>query len=150
MCVGVRARDGRRRRHHRLTQLAAATDHRQHQRRRVGRVAQDLDGARATGARRVESALGHHLQLVLIEEPDAARQILADLSANKKGRASIAPLGLRQSTETPAPDQNGSAPEAGSELETVLPDMPFVATDGFAPENNAFSHTRACSVVLAP
>ena len=40
----------------------------------------------------IETALGHHLQLVLTEEPEAARQILADLSANKRGRASIAPL----------------------------------------------------------
>ncbi len=39
-----------------------------------------------------ETALGHHLQLVLTAESGAARQILADLSANKKGRASIAPL----------------------------------------------------------
>lgn len=40
----------------------------------------------------VESALGHHLQLVLTEEPESARQILADLQANKKGRASVAPM----------------------------------------------------------
>ena len=39
----------------------------------------------------IETALGHHLQLVLTEQPEAAQQILADLSANKKGRASIAP-----------------------------------------------------------
>ena len=42
----------------------------------------------------IETAMGHHLQLVITEEPEAARRILADLSANKKGRASIAPLGL--------------------------------------------------------
>ena len=42
----------------------------------------------------VESALGHHLQLVLTEQPDAAQQILTDLATNKKGRASIAALGL--------------------------------------------------------
>ncbi|HWQ93822.1 MAG TPA: chromosome segregation protein SMC, partial [Clostridia bacterium] len=40
----------------------------------------------------IETALGHHLQLVLTQEPESARQILADLSANRKGRASIAPL----------------------------------------------------------
>ncbi len=52
----------------------------------------------------IESALGHHLQLVLTEEPDAAQQILADLSTNKKGRASIAPLALQHSAEAaPAP-----------------------------------------------
>src|SRR5262249_51919265 len=42
----------------------------------------------------IETALGHHLQLVLTEQPEAAQEILADLSANKKGRASIAPLSL--------------------------------------------------------
>jgi chromosome segregation protein len=42
----------------------------------------------------IETAHGHHLQLVLTEQPEAARQILADLSANKKGRASIASLRL--------------------------------------------------------
>jgi chromosome segregation protein len=40
----------------------------------------------------IETALGHHLQLVLTEQPESARQILADLSASKTGRASIAPL----------------------------------------------------------
>jgi len=40
----------------------------------------------------IETALGHHLQLVLTEQPESARQILADLSAHKSGRASIAPL----------------------------------------------------------
>ncbi len=43
----------------------------------------------------IETALGHHLQLVITEQPDAAQNILADLSANKKGRASIASLTLR-------------------------------------------------------
>src|SRR5882724_3859701 len=42
----------------------------------------------------IETALGHHLQLVLTEHPEAAQEILADLSANKKGRASVAPLSL--------------------------------------------------------
>src|SRR5208283_3613335 len=40
----------------------------------------------------IETALGHHLQLVLTEQPQAAQQILAELNTNKKGRASIAPL----------------------------------------------------------
>ena len=40
----------------------------------------------------MEAALGHHLQLVLTENPVSAQEILADLSANKKGRASIAAL----------------------------------------------------------
>jgi chromosome segregation protein len=42
----------------------------------------------------VETALGHHLQLVLAEQPETAQQILADLSVGKKGRASIASLAL--------------------------------------------------------
>ena len=50
----------------------------------------------------VETALGHHLQLVITAEPDAARQILADLGANKKGRASIAALSLGSTVASPA------------------------------------------------
>jgi chromosome segregation protein len=42
----------------------------------------------------IEAALGHHLQLVLTEQPETAEQILVELAANKKGRASIAALGL--------------------------------------------------------
>ena len=44
----------------------------------------------------VESALGHNLQLVLTEQPEAAQEILADLNTNKKGRASIAALALQR------------------------------------------------------
>ncbi len=40
----------------------------------------------------IETALGHHLQLVLTEQPETARGILADLQERKRGRASIAPL----------------------------------------------------------
>ena len=52
----------------------------------------------------VEAALGHHLQLVITEQPEVAQQILSDLNATRKGRASIAPLafsrnGHRTSTE---------------------------------------------------
>jgi chromosome segregation protein len=42
----------------------------------------------------VETALGQNLQLVLTEQPDIAQQIIADLNAGKKGRASIAALGI--------------------------------------------------------
>ncbi|KAB2671467.1 MAG: chromosome segregation protein SMC, partial [Verrucomicrobia bacterium] len=42
----------------------------------------------------VEAVLGHHLQLVLAESPGTARRILDDLSANHRGRASIAALEL--------------------------------------------------------
>ncbi len=50
----------------------------------------------------VEAALGHHLQVVLAEQPEAAQQILADLNTNKRGRASIASLALRHGNGTPA------------------------------------------------
>ncbi|MBA4150332.1 MAG: chromosome segregation protein SMC [Verrucomicrobia bacterium] len=42
----------------------------------------------------IEAALGQQLQLVLTEQPESAQQILADLSTNKKGKASIAALAL--------------------------------------------------------
>ncbi len=42
----------------------------------------------------VETALGHHLQLILTEHAEAAEQILADLNSHKRGRASVAPLTL--------------------------------------------------------
>ena len=42
----------------------------------------------------IENALGHNLQLVLTEKPESAQQILTDLAASKKGRASIAALAI--------------------------------------------------------
>ena len=50
----------------------------------------------------VEAALGHHLQLVLTEQPGSAHQILADLATARKGRASVAPLALGPSVPAPA------------------------------------------------
>ncbi len=55
----------------------------------------------------VETALGHHLQLVLTEQPDSAHDILADLTAGRKGRASIAPLSLVPGS---TPTSEGSSP----------------------------------------
>jgi chromosome segregation protein len=52
----------------------------------------------------IEAALGHHLQLVLTEQPESAQQILWDLTANKNGRASIAALGLLAERNTPQPE----------------------------------------------
>jgi chromosome segregation protein len=46
----------------------------------------------------VENALGHNLQLVLTEQASSAEEILADLSANKSGRASVAALSSQQSS----------------------------------------------------
>jgi chromosome segregation protein len=42
----------------------------------------------------IEAALGHHLQLVLTETPDAAYRILEDLATRRQGRASVAALSL--------------------------------------------------------
>ncbi|HEY5296414.1 MAG TPA: chromosome segregation protein SMC [Verrucomicrobiae bacterium] len=47
----------------------------------------------------VENALGHHLQLVLTEQPESAQEILAELSANKSGRASVAALAIQRKDE---------------------------------------------------
>src|SRR5579859_1801889 len=71
----------------------------------------------------IESALGHHLQLVITEKPEAAQQILADLSAKKKGRASIAALSLGNA-DTQADSAVGPHPSALSVVEadaTVQP-----------------------------
>lgn len=51
----------------------------------------------------IETALGHHLQLVLTEKPGVAQEILTDLAANKRGRASIAALELLGADTDPAP-----------------------------------------------
>jgi chromosome segregation protein len=56
----------------------------------------------------LEAALGSNLQLVLTENPDAAQQILADLTAGKKGKASITALGLLK--EIPPPEIFETAP----------------------------------------
>ena len=42
----------------------------------------------------IENALGHHLQLVLTEQPESAQEILADLAESKAGRASVAALSI--------------------------------------------------------
>jgi chromosome segregation protein len=58
----------------------------------------------------IETALGHHLQLVLTEQPETAQDILSELSINKRGRASVAPLAfLRNGHRNVADAQNGSA-----------------------------------------
>ena len=44
----------------------------------------------------VENALGHNLQLILTEQPASAQEILAELTTNKSGRASIAALAIQQ------------------------------------------------------
>ena len=64
----------------------------------------------------IESALGHHLQLVLTEAPETAQQILADLGTNKKGRASLAPLFIdanQPASHAKIPESGEAEPSAG-------------------------------------
>ncbi len=61
----------------------------------------------------VENALGHHLQLVLTEQPESAQAILADLSANKSGRASIAALSLEYANDKQLFFEGEMAPGSG-------------------------------------
>ncbi len=63
----------------------------------------------------IETALGHHLQLVLTEQPESAHQILANLNANKAGRASVAPLAFLGNGHADAgPGGDGLAGEPAS------------------------------------
>ncbi|MDW8310573.1 MAG: AAA family ATPase, partial [Verrucomicrobiales bacterium] len=47
----------------------------------------------------IENALGHHLQIVLTEQPESAQQILAELAQSRAGRASVAALSVAQPTD---------------------------------------------------
>ena len=74
-----------------------------------------------------ETALGHHLQLLLTDHPETAQQILADLKSGRKGRASIAPLNLlRSGVPCAAPTNPPSAPASAAaspvETEAVKPE----------------------------
>ena len=73
----------------------------------------------------IETALGHHLQLVLTEAPEAAQRILGDLNANKQGRASIAPLAWIRNhgngKANPGPD--GSAQPYSVGARTAAPEL---------------------------
>ena len=69
----------------------------------------------------VENALGHNLQLVLTDQPSAAQEILAGLSANKSGRASVVELSSPLCREANRPGLDGEmAPASGpvNELRT--------------------------------
>ena len=61
----------------------------------------------------VENALGHHLQLVLTEQPESAQEILADLTANKAGRASVAALSLEYTNDKQLFFEGEMAPGSG-------------------------------------
>jgi chromosome segregation protein len=67
----------------------------------------------------IETALGHHLQLVLTEQPEAARQVLDNLRVNKNGRASVAALQLA-ALPAPAPALPAGAIGAASVIEADL------------------------------
>ena len=73
----------------------------------------------------IETALGHHLQLVITEQPQAAQRILADLSANKKGRASIASLSLA-GTDGAAGTATGPHPTAASVVDAEASVRPLL------------------------
>jgi len=74
----------------------------------------------------IETALGHHLQLVITEQPEAARRILADLNANKKGRASIAALSLEGATEAVPEGVAGEFPTALGVIEAEAQVQPLL------------------------
>jgi chromosome segregation protein len=84
----------------------------------------------------IENALGHHLQLVLTEQPESAQEVIAQLAENKSGRASIAALSLEYKNDkqlgfngdmSPGSDAN-SAKEYLSKGE-VVPALNVVQTD---------------------
>ncbi len=60
----------------------------------------------------IETALGHHLQVVLTEHPESARQIVNDLNAGRKGRASIAALALTRNGVSSGSEASGTEPDA--------------------------------------
>src|SRR5262249_45074036 len=76
----------------------------------------------------IETALGHHLQLVLTEQPEAAQEILADLGTNKKGRASIAPLSLSSNggASVPASQSNGDDPAISDHAARITHHVPHL------------------------
>ena len=61
----------------------------------------------------IENALGHHLQLVLTEQPESAQEIIADLTANKSGRASVAALSLEYTNDKQLAFEGEMAPGSG-------------------------------------
>jgi len=80
----------------------------------------------------IETALGHHLQLVLTEQPESARQILADLNTNRKGRASIAPMAFIANGNGDASAGESPAPTAGLEAGASAPQLNGVPLEALA------------------
>ena len=84
----------------------------------------------------VENALGHHLQLVLTEQPESAQEILADLSANKSGRASVAALSIGIPDDKQlvfggelSADENKTAAQNGLKQGQIVRALDVVQTD---------------------
>jgi len=61
----------------------------------------------------VENALGHHLQLVLTEQPESAQEIISELCTNKVGRASVAALSLEYTNDKQLSFEGDLAPGSG-------------------------------------
>ena len=68
----------------------------------------------------IENALGHNLQLVLTEQPEAAQQILSDLANTKAGRASVAALSIKHTDESQLSFTGEMSPAAGALSDKVL------------------------------
>jgi chromosome segregation protein len=84
----------------------------------------------------VENALGHHLQLVLTEQPESAQEILAELSANKTGRASVAALSIGIPDDKQLvfggeilPDENKTAAQSGLKKGQIVRALDVVQID---------------------
>jgi len=60
----------------------------------------------------IENALGHHLQLVLTQQPESAQAILSDLANSKAGRASVAALAIERKDENQLAFDGDMAPES--------------------------------------
>ncbi len=69
----------------------------------------------------IETALGHHLELVITNDSETAERLLADLSAKKAGRASVAPLAFHQSSPADSADALSGAPGVAA-LKVVVAD----------------------------
>jgi chromosome segregation protein len=75
----------------------------------------------------IETALGHHLELVLTDRPEAAHQILSDLNASKAGRASVAALELSGNGRSAVEESNGENRGQGGVVELNGAPLPAMA-----------------------
>ena len=68
----------------------------------------------------IENALGHHLQLVLTEQPESAQQILTELTASKAGRASVAALAIERKNSGQLIFGGDLSPAPGAESDKTI------------------------------